>query len=217
MPDPHDISTGSNVEVTCTDARAGSMEILDLLERRRSVMPSRLAEPGPNDDELRRMFAIAMRVPDHGALQPWRLVVIEGKQREEVGRRLAAAFLETSPRQMLTTTDLAVRKIKAMFTAAPVVVIVISCTDSTARIPEWEQVLSAGAVCMNLLTAASALGYGATWLTGWAAYDPSALKLLGIALGERVAGIIPIGKIVESPQDRARPSLASRVTPWIAS
>ena len=217
MTDARDIHASENSEVSQTGVHPANAWTLDLLENRRSVSPLRLTEPGPDSGEIRRMLSIAMRVPDHGALEPWRLIVVEGQQREELGRKLTAVFLETAPEQMLTTADLAGRKIRAMFTAAPVIIIVVSCTDSAARIPEWEQILSAGAVCMNLITAASALGYGATWLTGWAAYDPGALKLLGITSREKVAGIVPIGKIAEHPRDRARPSLATRVTTWARS
>lgn len=212
MPDLQDINAVSNVEST----HIACAEALDLLENRRSVMPLRLGEPGPTPDEIRRMLSIALRVPDHGALEPWRFIVVEGQQREELGRKLTATFLENAPEQMLTTADLTVRKIRATFTAAPLIIIVVSCPDSAARIPEWEQLLSAGAVCMNLMTAASAFGYGATWLTGWAAYDSGALNSLGITSNEKVAGIIPIGRITGRPQDRARPSLTERVTAWAA-
>ncbi len=99
----------------------------------------------------------------------------------------------------------------------PLVAIVVSQVDASARIPEWEQVLSCGAVCMNLITAASALGYGSTWLTGWAAYDPAALRILGVQAGEKVAGIIPIGTASERQQERARPLLQKLVTVWAAT
>ena len=189
-------------------------QFLDLLERRRSVTPLRLCEPGPNSEELRRMLTIATRVPDHGALEPWRIIVVRGRARQELGDRLAAAFLESNADEVTATEDLAVRKIKAVFTAAPLILIVVSCADSSARVPEWEQVLSSGAVCMNLMTAASVLGYGSTWLSGWAAYHPAALRLLGLQSHEKVAGVIPIGTIVELPEDRVRPSVEKIVTLW---
>src|SRR5271170_3703831 len=189
-------------------------QLLDLLERRRSVAPLRLSEPGPTSEELRRMLTIATRVPDHGALEPWRIVLVQGRAREELGNRLAAAFLESNADEVTATEDLAVRKIKAVFTAAPLILIVVSCADSSARVPEWEQVLYSGAVCMNLMTAASALGYGSTWLSGWAAYHPAASRLLGLQSHEKVAGVIPIGTIVELPEDRVRPSVEKIVTLW---
>ncbi len=217
MLDSPDAKAGPGAERAPRDAELLNAQLLGLLERRRSVTPLRLAEPGPSADEIARLLTIAMRVPDHGALEPWRIILVQGSTREELGGRLANAFLEANAPREPAAADLAVRKIKAVFAAAPLVVIVVSCADAAARIPEWEQVLSAGAVCMNLMTAASALGYGATWLSGWASYDPAALRLLSVRPGEKVAGIIPIGTIVERPQERARPSLEKRVTTWGAA
>jgi nitroreductase len=192
-------------------------QFLEMLERRRSVTPLRLAEPGPNAHELRRLLAIALRVPDHGALKPWRIIVVQGPSREELAGKLAGAFLESGAHRQSAGADLAVRKIKTMLTSAPLVIIVVSCADAATHIPEWEQVLSAGAVCMNLMNGAFARGYGAIWLSGWAAYDPAALRILGINSDEKVAGIIPIGTPIEHPQDRARPALEEFVTFWGAA
>jgi nitroreductase len=191
--------------------------LLDTLERRRSVTPLRLAEPGPNAHELRRLLAIALRVPDHGALKPWRLIVVQGRAREDLASKLAAAFLESGAQRQSAGADLAIRKIKTMLTSAPLAVIVVSRADAATHIPEWEQVLSAGAVCMNLMNAVSALGYGAIWLSGWAAYDPTALRILGLGSDEKVAGIIPIGTPIERSQDRPRPALEEFVTLWGAA
>jgi nitroreductase len=191
------------------------LELLGILERRRSVAPLRLVAPGPSPDEIRRLLTAATRVPDHGALAPWRLIVVQDAARQELSDRLAAAFLTTNPAQEPATADVAIRKIKAVF-AAPLVVIVVSCADPAARIPEWEQILSAGAVCMNVIVAASALGYGSNWLTGWTAYDAAASRLLGIRPGEKVAGIIPIGTVSEPPHERPRPALEALVTVWKA-
>jgi nitroreductase len=166
---------------------------------------------------LRRLLAVAMRVPDHGALKPWRIIVVQGPAREELAGKLAAAFLQSDAQRQSAGADLAVRKIKATLTAAPLVAIVVSCADSATPVPEWEQVLSAGAVCMNLMHAVSALGYGAIWLSGWAAYDPAALRILGVRSEEKVAGIIPIGTPIERPQDRPRPALEEFVTVWGAA
>jgi len=192
------------------------VQLIDLLMRRRSISPLRLGEPGPSPDEVRQLLTVATRVPDHGVLEPWRIILLQGTSRDKLGARLAAAFLKTNPQQEPASSELAVRKIKAVL-AAPLVVVIVSRPDPSARIPEWEQILSAGAVCMNLISAASALGYGSTWLTGWTAYNTEALRILGVQTDEKVAGIIPIGTASEPQQERARPSLQKLLTMWTAT
>jgi nitroreductase len=198
------------------DSNLSGLQLVDLLMRRRSVSPLRLDEPGPSAEEVRKLLTVATRVPDHGLLEPWRIILVQGTAREKLGARLAAAFLKANAHQEPASADLGIRKIKAVL-CAPLVAIVVSRVDRSARIPEWEQVLSAGAVCMNLITAASALGYGSTWLTGWGAYDPAALQILGVRAEEKVAGIIPIGTASEPQQDRPRPSLLKSLTMWTAT
>jgi hypothetical protein len=133
MLDNLEAKVGPAGETASWEKTALRRQFLDLLERRRSVTPLRLSEPGPNSEELPRMLTIATRVPDHGALEPWRIIVVEGRAREELGERLAAAFLKSNPEEVTATVDLAVRKIKAVFTAAPLILIVVSCADSSAR------------------------------------------------------------------------------------
>jgi nitroreductase len=215
MLDSTDGKISSNSEPTRDNQSLGS-QLLGILEQRRSVMPRRLAEPGPNTLELERLLTVATRVPDHGALEPWRIVVVQGAARESLIKRLSATFVAAEVQPQSEAAQLGLRKIKATFTA-PLVVVVLSCVDGSARIPEWEQLLSAGAVCMNLIAAAAALGYASTWLTGWAAYDPAAVTLLGAQPGERIAGIIPIGTPMELPTERSRPSLDHVVTEWTAA
>jgi nitroreductase len=212
MLDNCDGKIDRNTETGDASDSSGS-QLLAILERRRSVTPLRLAEPGPSARELQRLLAIAMRVPDHGALEPWRIVLLQGSARQALSKRLEAAFLQANGQLDAADAELRLRKIKAVLTA-PLIVIVVSCVDASARVPEWEQLLSAGAVCMNLMTAATALGYGSNWLTGWTAYDPAARKVLGIAPDEKVAGIIPIGTPTDLPVDRSRPSLQYLVTTW---
>jgi nitroreductase len=214
MLDSPDMRVSPEAEPAPREDAAPHSQFLDLLERRRSVSPLRLCEPAPNSDELRRVLTVALRVPEHGALEPWRIILVQGRARQELGDGLAAAYLEANAHQEAAAAELGVRKINAVFAAAPLVVVVVSCTDASARIPEWEQILSAGAVCMNLMTAASALGYGSTWLSGWAAYDPAALKVIRLGPNEKVAGVIPIGAIAETPNERGRPSLERVVTLW---
>lgn len=214
LEDP-DIGARRQMEAASDTSNSVGRQLLDLLARRRSVPPLRLGEPGPNQDEIVKLLTLATRVPDHGMLEPWRIILVQGTAREKLGARLAAAFLKANAQEEPARSDLAIRKISTLF-SAPLVVIVVSRADPAARIPEWEQILSAGALCMNLLTAASALGYGSTWLTGWTAYDSAARRILGMQSNEKVAGIIPIGTASEPQQDRGRPSLRSLVSIWPA-
>ncbi|PZQ16936.1 MAG: nitroreductase [Ancylobacter novellus] len=185
-------------------------ETIDLLAARRSVPANALAEPGPSDAELDTILTIAARVPDHGKLAPWRFVVIAGDARAELGRRLAALLRETDP----SVPEARVAQQENVFSQSALVVAVVSAAGPHVKIPEWEQELSAGAVCMNMLVAANALGYGAQWLTGWAAYEPRAREILGLAPNEKVAGFIHLGVPTERLPDRPRPELDKIVTRW---
>lgn len=187
-------------------------DVIDLLAKRRSVPANALAEPAPNAAELDTILTIASRVPDHGKLAPWRFIVIEGEARAELGRRLADILQETDP----SAPEARVAAQGSCFSQSAMVVAVVSTAAPHFKIPEWEQELSAGAVCMNMSIAAHALGYGAIWLTGWAAYEPRAGEALGLASGERVAGFIHLGTPTERWADRPRPELAAIVTRWTA-
>lgn len=183
-------------------------ESLLRLQSRRSVPPRWLGDPGPSGPEVETLLNVAARVPDHGKLVPWRFILIEGEARRRLGEVLAAAFQVDNP-------DADAQKIAAereRFAMAPLVVAVVSRVTPHVKIPDWEQVLSAGAVCMNLLNGATALGYGASWLTGWAAFDRRVLDILGLGPSERIAGYIHIGTAKETPTDRDRPNLADIVT-----
>ena len=178
--------------------------IIDFLERRRSVAALALAGPAPDAAELARLLAIAARVPDHGKLSPWRFVIIEGEVKD---RFVGALEVIASAKPDTSKLIAALRKLQQ----PPLCVCVISVT-SDSRIPEWEQILSAGAVCMNLLTASLALGFGANWLTGWWAYDQQATSLLGLSPDEKVAGMIMIGTPLRMPEERPRPNVAELTT-----
>jgi nitroreductase len=215
MLDTPDKSSKVTAQTAASDADTSRARLLGILERRRSMKPFQLVEPKPSVDEIQQILAVAARVPDHGGLEPWRIILVQDPAREELIARLSAASLKANAQQEPAAAELAVKKIKTLF-GAPLVAIVVSRADSSARIPEWEQVLSAGAVCMNLITAVTALGYGATWLTGWTAYNPAALEILGIGPHEKIAGIIPIGTASETVPDRPRPALQKLVTTWSA-
>ena len=183
-------------------------ESLSRLQSRRSVPPRWLGEPGPSEQEIETLLTVAARVPDHGKLVPWRFILIQGAARHRIGEVLAAAFQADNPGA--DAEKIAVERER--FAKAPLVVAVVSRVVSHVKIPDWEQVLSAGAVCMNLLNGATALGYGASWLTGWAAFDRRVLDALGLAPDERIAGYIHIGTAQEAPTDRDRPKLSDIVT-----
>ncbi|MDX6807596.1 nitroreductase [Terrihabitans rhizophilus] len=185
-------------------------DTIDLLLSRRSVPPFALHEPGPTEDQIRTLLTIASRVPDHGKLAPWRFILVQGDDRAALADRLAEiALADPSADAQRIAED------KKRF-ATPLIVIVVSRAAAHVKIPEWEQVLSAGAVCMNLITAAHSLGFAANWLTGRAAYDPSAAPALGLVEGERVAGFIHIGTPEAPMPDRPRPPLEEIVTRWSA-
>jgi len=183
-------------------------ETIALLQRRRSSGPINMVEPGPSPAEIETMLTIASRVPDHGKLAPWRFVLFEGAARDRAGAIALALKLADDP-----GLDEKGRTIEATrFSHAPLVVGVISRAAAHVKIPEWEQVLSAGAACMNLVIAANALGYAAGWLTQWCAYDARFREAIGLAEHERVAGFVHIGRPTLVVEDRPRPALADIVT-----
>ena len=178
-------------------------EVLDFLARRRSASALTLAEPAPSAQDLDALLHLAARVPDHGKLAPWRFVVLQGQDKAAF-----AADLEVLAQSRGDATAAAkLGKLKV----PPLCVAVISA-PKPAAIPEWEQVLSAGAVCTTLLYAALALGYGANWITDWYAYDAEANALLGLSGDEKVAGFVMIGTAKEPPLERERPDLSGLVS-----
>ncbi|MDP4025794.1 nitroreductase [Methylobacterium sp. NEAU 140] len=181
---------------------------LDLLRTRRSVPPPLLDEPGPSAAELETILAAASRVPDHGKLAPWRFLVIAGDARARIGEILAATWAADNPEAGPERLEQERRRLSH----APVAVAVVSRAGPHAKIPEWEQVLSAGAATMNLVVAANALGFSTAWLTEWYTYDRRVLDALGLAPEERMAGFVHIGRAREIPSDRPRPALSDIVT-----
>jgi len=183
-------------------------DTISLLKRRRSVPPPMMTGPGPTADELTTILTVASRVPDHGKLAPWRFVVFDGRARERAGAIALALALEDRP----DLDEAARTKEQQRFMGAPLVVAVVSRAAPHVKIPEWEQVLSAGAVCMNMIVAARALSFSATWLTGWMAYDARFRAAIGLAEHERIAGFIHIGKATAAIEDRPRPPLEEITT-----
>lgn len=180
---------------------------VELLRKRRSVPPNALAEPGPSPEELDTILEVAARVPDHGRLVPWRFLVFEGEGRARAGRIIAGAFTADQP----DADEARIRIEHERLALAPLVVAVVCRARPHAKIPEWEQQLSAGAVCMNLMVAANALGFSTSWLTQWYAFDRRVLDGFGLAPDETVAGFVHVGTASTASPERERPVLADIV------
>jgi nitroreductase len=178
------------------------------LKVRRSVKPREMSGPGPSPAELDTILTIGARVPDHGKLTPWRFIVFEGDARARAGEIIARVFTRKNPSASVSEIETE----KRALTDAPLVIGVVSCTKSHPKVPAWEQQLSAGASAMNLVTAATALGYGANWLTGWFAFDRDVLDGFGLKPDEKLVGFIHIGTPSKPSQDRPRPALSDIVT-----
>jgi nitroreductase len=183
-------------------------DTIDFLKTRRSVKPREMSSPGPSPEELETILTIGARVPDHGKIAPWRFIVFEGDARERAGAVIAQVFSRNKPEA--TPAEIAVEQARLM--EAPLVIAVVSTPKPHPKVPAWEQELSAGASCMNIVAAATALGYGANWLTGWIAYDRDVLAGLGLKDGEKLAGFIHIGSRTRDIEDRPRPVLSEIVT-----
>ena len=190
-----------------------SAEMLRLLAERRSLPLRSLVGPGPDEEELRRMLTLAARVPDHGRLVPWRFILFEGEACRAAGERLDAIYARQHSDQPAGKAGMWA----GYMARAPLLVVVVSRPDPRSKVPEWNQVLSAGAVCMNLIAAATAMGFAAHWLLKWPARAPEASAVLGVGEDERVAGFMHIGRPAERPQDRPRPDLGRVVTRWTAA
>lgn len=182
----------------------------DYFLSRRTVTAPFLAEPGPDERQLREMLTIASRVPDHGKLAPWRFVIYEGEARQKVGERLAEIAERTGRAKTIEEADFE----RGQFLPAPLTVGVISTAAPHFKIPEFEQLLAAGNVCFNLCHGANALGFGAHWVTRWFAFDPDASEMLGARVGERFVGFVHIGTPQTRLEDRDRPNLAAITTHW---
>jgi nitroreductase len=181
---------------------------LSLLTTRRSGKPRELVSPGPSEEELRTILSVGMRTPDHGKLAPWRFVIVPKDKRDAFERVLAEA---TGKARTGVPVDVAANREFAQ--QAPLLVVVLSKPVRDSKIPAWEQELSAGAACMNILHAAHALGYAGGWLTGWAAYDETVRDAFG-GPDEKVAGFIYLGTPGAEQSERPRPDYDDIVSVW---
>ncbi len=190
------------------------MTSLDVLNTRRSVPARNLHEPAPDESQLAALLDAVIRAPDHGRLTPWRLVLISGEERERFGDRLADIQQRTQP----DIPPKAIDKTRERFGhGAPLIIAVISAIDTdNTKVPTQERLLSAGCVAYNLLIGAQALGFGAQWLTGWAAYDRDVADVLGLAAHESVIAFIHIGTPEGDAPERPRATREKVVSDWHA-
>ncbi|MET4113886.1 nitroreductase [Bradyrhizobium sp. JR1.5] len=183
-------------------------DAIELLKTRRSVKPREMSGPGPSPAELETILTIGARVPDHGKLAPWRFIIFEGDARQRAGEVIAKVFARKNPGAAAADVETERKRL----TDAPLVIGIVSFTKPHPKVPPFEQELSAGASVMNIVTAATALGYGACWLTGWFAFDRDVLDGLGLKPDEKLAGFVHIGKPTRPSEDRPRPVLSEIVT-----
>lgn len=181
--------------------------VMDFLLTRRSKPAAALTAPAPEGAALEQLLTAAVRVPDHGALTPWRFLILEAPARQ----RLAALIRERGP--ALAIDPAKVEKSALSWEKSPLIVAVIAAPVASQKAPELEQLLSAGAVCLSLVNAALASGWGASWITGWAAFDREFLSRgLDLAPHEQVAGFVHLGTCAAEVADRPRPEIARLVT-----
>ena len=184
--------------------------LVEYLSTRRSVPIAFLQEPGPTKDQLNQILSIGMRVPDHGKLCPWRLVLIMHEGRQQAGEKLAQIALANDPD--LSAEQL--EKERTQFLPAPVTIGVLSTPVEHKKVNEFEQILSAGNVAFNLVHGANALGFGAHWVTRWFSYDPQAAAMLGAREGEKFVGFVHIGTPDTRLEDKPKPALEKHVSMW---
>ncbi|HEX4157392.1 MAG TPA: nitroreductase [Rhizomicrobium sp.] len=181
---------------------------LELLLTRRSGSAKSMTGPGPEASQLDLILEAAARVSDHGKLAPWRFIIFEGESRARFGELLAECALLDDPQ----ASEERLRLERERFLRAPVIVGVVSRVREGIPIPEWEQILSAGAACQNLVLAAHALGYVANWITEWCAYHPGVRDRLGLKSGERIAGFVYLGSSSIPLEERKRTDFRTLVT-----
>lgn len=179
----------------------------DLLVRRRSVKTRDMVSPGPDKDALEKILTAGMRVPDHGKLAPWRFIILEGDDRARLGEIIAQGLVSEGE-----TSEKVAEKMKNYATQGPVLVVAVHSPNLTSAIPMWEQELSIGAACQNMLVAATALDFASQWLTGWASYSPSVKAGLGLTEKEKIAGFLFFGNHGDRvPSERPRPDVADHI------
>jgi nitroreductase len=182
----------------------------DLLMQRHSIPSRQLGEPAPEGDEFHALLEAAVRVPDHGKLVPFRLIELRGDAKRVFGEQLAARAIERDPE----LSDAKREKERTRYAFAPLVLVVVARVTEGSKVPPIEQQNAAACVAYNLLLGSHALGYGAQWLTGWAAYDSTVAALLRLAGNERVVGFVHIGTPQIEVPDRDRPAVEEVFSVW---
>ncbi len=185
--------------------------VLDYLATRRSTPADFLTDPGPTAEQLEEILTIGVRVPDHAKLNPWRLVVYKGEARREAGEKLAEIAKANNPE----IDDEELETERNRFLPAPITVGVLSAPVEHFKVPEFEQLLSAAGVALNLVHAANAAGFAAHWVTRWFAYDESAAAMLGAKPGERFVAFVHVGTPTKRLEDKPAPDMEKIVTEWI--
>ena len=186
---------------------------LDLLMLRRSLTVKDMTGPGPSPEQIEQILTIGSRVPDHKKQVPWRFLMFEANARAEIGTILRKEFENENPDADDALLDFEENR----FMRAPLVIAVVStATPKNEKVPEWEQILTAGAVCQNILIAANAMGFAGQWLSEWYCYNDNVLKAMNLTVDERVAGFIYIGTATKDPAERGRPDINEITSSWSA-
>ena len=184
--------------------------LLAFLKSRKSASAKAMTGPGPSADQLSEILEIAVRVPDHGKLSPWRFILFEGDARAKVGEGFAKIWAAQNPNHGQESLNFK----RGLFMRAPVVLAVVSTAAPHGKIPVWEQQMSAAAVCYNVVMAATALGFAAQWQSDWVVYDKGAKSVMGVHEAEKIAGLIYIGQSSVPLEDRPRPDALALLTRW---
>ena len=187
------------------------MSALEILLSRRSIAAQYLVDPGPTQTQLDAAIDAALRAPHHGRVQPWRFRLVRGSARARFSERLASATLRRDP----ATPDSQIEKLRRR-AQVPLIVAASAALKDDPKVPEVEQLLAAGAGCMNLLNAFHMQGLGAVWLTGPNTYDPHVAEFLGLATGERLLGFVYVGTpSADLPGALVRPARSEFVSDWL--
>ena len=184
--------------------------VLETLLTRRSVVAKDMVAPGPTDEQIDQILSAGHRVPDHGKIGPWRFILFKDEARTEFGQILGRIAAEKNPE----ASDALLEYEQNRFNRAPLVIAVIASPNVEHKVPVWEQHLAAGAVCQNMLLAATGLGFASQWLTEWYAYDEDVKQELELNENEAIAGFIYIGSAEQKPKERVRPDIGERITYW---
>jgi len=187
------------------------MDAMDLLLQRRSVPARNMVEPGPDATALERILRAGTRVPDHGKLAPWRIQLLRKDGQRRLGDAMAEIFAAENP----DATEAVVEAMRQKPALAPLLLVVTLKPQVSPKVPEVEQILSGGALCQNILVAAHAQGYCGSWVTGWQAFHPGVIELLGHnPATDKILGFISLGTPTEPMEDRPRPALSDIATEW---